>query len=197
MISIWADGSSSGAGRGAGGYGWLIAEGEKVLHWGYGGTPLTTNNLMELEGCIQGLEAVLELGLNKPGVFLELVSDSQYALGMASGEWNATKNLEAVHNLRDLAAALRCRFRWVRGHEGTAHNETCDKLAKQGKIENLSEAQRVKMAAKKSEEIQVLTETRPCLRLGTCHFDRSQTLLKHHMQTKTHLSCASLTLELK
>lgn len=152
MISIWADGSSSGAGGGAGGYGWVVADGDMILAHGYGGTPQTTNNLMELEGCIQGLSAALRMGLNRPGVLLELVSDSQYALGMASGEWNATKNFNEVEALRDLAKKAGCRFRWVRGHEGTDLNEACDQLAKQGKLESMSEAQRLARDAKKRKK---------------------------------------------
>lgn len=152
MISIWADGSSSGAGGGAGGYGYVIADGDAILHYGYGGSPITTNNLMEIEGCIQGLKKALELGLNKPGVLLELVSDSQYALGMASGEWQANRNFEQVAQLRDLAKQVGCRFRWVRGHEGTDLNEACDQLAKQGKLESMSDSQKAARAAKKAKK---------------------------------------------
>jgi ribonuclease HI len=41
MISIFADGSSSGAGGGAGGYGWVIVrEGDEApIAWGYGAAP--------------------------------------------------------------------------------------------------------------------------------------------------------------
>lgn len=152
MISIWADGSSSGAGGGAGGYGWVIADGDTILNYGYGGTPRTTNNLMELEGCIQGLRAALEMGLPRSGVLLELVSDSQYALGMASGEYTPTKNFEACAQLLELAKKARVRCRWVRGHEGTDLNEACDQLAKQGKMESMSDAQKAARAAKKAKK---------------------------------------------
>lgn len=133
MISIYADGSSTGRADGPGGYGWIIRDGDKVLAWGYGGSPSTTNNLMELEGAIQGMEAFLRLGASG---LVELVSDSQYTLGMASGAWNASKNLESVGRARELAKKVGCRFRWVPGHEGETWNEYCDQLAKQGKVEH-------------------------------------------------------------
>lgn len=137
MISIYADGSSSGGSGRPGGYGWVIARNESVISWGYGGSTATTNNLMEAEGAIQGMIAALELGIDD---LHELVCDSQYVLGIASGGYAPTKNLEQAQQLVDLAAKLGCRFRWVRGHAGDTFNEKCDKLAKQGKVENTDPA---------------------------------------------------------
>jgi ribonuclease HI len=106
---------------------------------------------MEMEGAIQGLEAFLELRLGEGSPELvELVSDSQYTLGMASGTYNPTKNLEEAARLRDLATEVGCRFRWVRGHIGNQWNEVCDQLAKQGKTENTDPAVLAKKAAKKA-----------------------------------------------
>lgn len=137
MISIYADGSSRGRIAGEGGYGFVVVRDEtEVLAWGYGGSPNTTNNLMEMHGAICGLEAVLELGLEKGSEPRELVSDSKYTLGMASGGYNPTKNFETVSKLLELAKAVGCRFRWVPGHQGNTYNELCDQLAKQGKTEN-------------------------------------------------------------
>ncbi len=158
MISIYADGSSSGRLGGAGGYGWVIVrtwleegvEKEETLAWSYGGSPQTTNNLMEMEGAIQGLEAALELKLHERREQLELVSDSQYTLGMASGTYTATKNFNETARLADLAKQVGVRFRWVRGHIGNKYNEICDQLAKQGKTEHTAPEVLAKKAAKKA-----------------------------------------------
>jgi ribonuclease HI len=155
VISIYSDGSSGAGGGKPGGYGWIIVKDEQVLAWSYGGSPATTNNLMEMEGAIQGLEAVLELKLHETGEPLELVSDSQYTLGIASGAYTATKNLESASRLQDLTARVGCRLRWVRGHNGETFNEKCDALAKQGKIENTPPevlARKAKKRAKKASE---------------------------------------------
>ncbi len=141
MISIYADGSSSGGSSRPGGYGWIICRGPDVLGWGYGGSVATTNNLMEAEGAIQGMINALSLGLHGSET-TELVCDSQYVLGLASGGYSPTKNLEMAKQLRALAVELGCRFRWVRGHTGDIFNEKCDILAKQGKVENTPEADR-------------------------------------------------------
>lgn len=152
MISIYADGSSTGRADGAGGYGFVIVRGDTVLAWSYGGSPRTTNNLMEMEGAIQGLTTALDLDLIGRGEPIELVSDSQYALGIANGAYTPSKNLEKAAQLIDLAAKVRCRFRWVRGHQGDIFNEHCDKLAKQGKLENTPEEDIRKAAAKKARK---------------------------------------------
>lgn len=142
MISIYSDGSSGAGGGKPGGYGWIIVKDvgspePAELDWGYGGSPSTTNNLMELEGAIRGLEKAMELRLHECGDRLELVSDSQYVLNMATGSWTVNFNHQQVEQLQALYKASGCsRTRWVRGHEGEPFNEGCDELAKRGKIEN-------------------------------------------------------------
>lgn len=132
MISIWADGASTGK-VGPGGYGWILVEKDVVLSWGYGGSPVTTNNLMEMQGLIEGMKEYIALGLS--GVS-ELVSDSQISLGLASGSYSPNKNVEQAEELRELAKKIGCRCRWVKGHAGHKYNELCDQLARQGKKEN-------------------------------------------------------------
>jgi ribonuclease HI len=155
VISIYCDGSSSGGSKKPGGYGYVIVTTMTgmppvEIAWGYGGSPATTNNLMEMEGAIQGLLKALEMGLHEWPQPIELVSDSQYTLGIASGGYNASTNLEEAARLRDLALKVKCRFRWVRGHQGEVFNEACDELAKLGKTENTPADVLEKRAARES-----------------------------------------------
>ena len=89
---------------------------------------------MEIQGAICGLEAFLALDLHEAA---ELVSDSQYTLGMATGAYNPTTNLEQVASLRLLVARVRnLQCRWTPGHMGQKYNELCDELAREGKLQN-------------------------------------------------------------
>ena len=157
MISIYADGSSGAGGGKPGGYGYVIVKdaytpNQQELAWGYGGSPSTTNNLMEMEGATQGLLKAIELGLHDTADTLELVCDSQYALGIASGEYDPKKNLQEACRLREVAIAAGCRFRWVRGHQGEELNEACVQLAGRGKVENTPPELLAKQQAKKAKK---------------------------------------------
>lgn len=101
----------------------------------FGGSPKTTNNLMELQGAIEGLVYVSEKGLDA-GNRVVVVSDNQYCLGILSGKMSPTKNLESARQLRNLAVKVSASTRWVPGHSGDRWNEVCDRLAKKGKLEN-------------------------------------------------------------
>lgn len=134
MISIYADGSSTGRADQPGGWGFVIARDGRPLLCGYGGDPKTTNNRQELMGAIKGLEAALRLDLVDS---IELVSDSQYTLGMASGAYmiHEGRNEDLIFPLRKLMKHLGATTRWVRGHIGDPLNERVDRLAKRGKRE--------------------------------------------------------------
>ncbi|MBF8299077.1 MAG: Ribonuclease [Dehalococcoidia bacterium] len=134
-VTIYTDGACLGN-PGPGGYGAVLLHGEKRREIS-GGYRLTTNNRMEIMACIAALEA-----LKKPcGVTLH--SDSQYVVNSVSRGWAAkwkakgwmrTPKDKAVNpdlwdRLLDLCRKHQVEFRWVRGHNGTAENERCDRLA--------------------------------------------------------------------
>jgi ribonuclease HI len=134
MISVYADGSSHSSGGRPGGWAFLVlGTNRSPMASGAGGHPETTNNAMELTAIIRGLYAVRALWPNGPDSPLEVVSDSQYALGMASGSYSPTRNQELVAELRRLVLDLHPRLRWVRGHNGDKWNERVDSLAKLAK----------------------------------------------------------------
>jgi len=132
MISVYTDGSSTGRSERPGGWGYVIVNSDgEVLCVGAGGSPQATNNTMELEAAIRGLARCIKMGLDSQTI--ELVSDSQYVLGLASGRYTPLKNKEQAAALRALAKQAGCQFRWVKGHGLDKWNEKCDQLAKHEK----------------------------------------------------------------
>lgn len=114
----------------------------EILAWSYGGDPTTTNNLMEARAAIQGMKAAMHLGFDGVSETIELVSDSQYVIGVAIGSYQPSKNLDVVEELKSVAARLRVVFRWIKAHSGHKLNEICDRLAKRGKVEVCPETQK-------------------------------------------------------
>lgn len=134
VVSVYCDGSSHSTGGKPGGFGWVIVMDKNPLAAGSGGDPETTNNVMELRAGIyglRGLKALFPFGAPGP---VELVSDSKYALGLASGKNHAVKNKEDAEELKRLCEELGVfQFRWVKGHNGNKWNERCDSIAKLAK----------------------------------------------------------------
>ena len=135
-VTIYTDGGAR-YNPGPGGYGIvLIYNGEqKELSGGY---KLTTNNRMELMGCIVALRELEHR--DKP---IKLYSDSQYVVnGIVKGwakswrkkGWIKSDKKPAVNpdlwaELLDLVEDLDITFIWVKGHAGNPMNERCDELA--------------------------------------------------------------------
>jgi len=134
-ITIYTDGACSGN-PGPGGYGVLVADGEK-RHELSAGFRRTTNNRMEMMAAIAGLKAL------KPGCRVTVYTDSQYvAQGITQGwavrwranNWQRNKKEKAVNpdlwtELLDLCDLHEIKFEWVKGHAGHPENERCDQLA--------------------------------------------------------------------
>jgi len=135
QIIVYTDGGCEGN-PGPGGYGAVIldAGGRRELAGGY---QLTTNNRMELMGCIAALGT-----LTAPADVV-LHSDSRYVVnGISKGwarkwranGWMRTKTEAALNcdlwaRLLDLCDEHKVRFLWVHGHAGNEENERCDELA--------------------------------------------------------------------
>lgn len=134
-ITIYTDGACSGN-PGPGGYGVLVADGEK-RHELSAGFRRTTNNRMEMMAAIAGLKAL------EPGCRVTVYTDSQYvAQGITQGwavkwranNWQRNKKEKAINPdlwtmLLDLCDLHETKFEWVKGHAGHPENERCDQLA--------------------------------------------------------------------
>jgi len=134
-VMIYADGGCS-KNPGPGGYGVILLLGgdRRELSGGYAHT---TNNRMELMGCIKALES-----LDGPCP-VSVYSDSQYVVnGITKGwarrwksnNWMRNRDEEAENSdlwerLLALCEKHDVQFHWVRGHSGHPENERCDELA--------------------------------------------------------------------
>jgi ribonuclease HI len=129
LISIYSDGSSGGDSKGAIGWGFIVTDWEDILGAGSGGEVAGTNNAAELSGAIAGLRFVFEHKLHE-GNLVELVSDSTYTLGLASGNFDPQKNVELAAEIRRLAILTGARTKWIKGHSNDIFNDKADELAK-------------------------------------------------------------------
>lgn len=139
FVQLFTDGACKGN-PGPGGWGCILrhpATGtEKEFS---GGLPQTTNNQMELQAVISGLQQL------KRRSRVEVVTDSKYVAdgsrswlaGWKRNGWKRRdgkqlkpiKNEEYWRTLDALLAKHDVRFTVVRGHTGHPENERCDELA--------------------------------------------------------------------
>jgi ribonuclease HI len=136
-VEIYTDGACKGN-PGPGGWGALMLAGghEKEL---FGGELGTTNNRMELQAVIEGLNA-----LSRPCEVI-VHTDSQYvqkgisewihgwkARGWKTAARAPVKNVDLWQALDAAQARHKIEWRWVRGHDGHPENERADALANRG-----------------------------------------------------------------
>lgn len=129
-VQLYTDGACRGN-PGRGGWGAILVYGkyEKEMS---GGERETTNNRMELTAAIEGLGAL------KEPCRVTLYSDSKYLTDAYNEGWiysweksafKKAKNPDLWQKLLVLTRMHEVTFVWVRGHNGHAYNERCDKLA--------------------------------------------------------------------
>lgn len=131
---IYTDGSCRANGNGGVGIIWL-KNGEKVFEYSKGYKNVT-NNIMELKAIGIALASI-----KKEIDSLEIISDSEYALGCVFNEkWNPKKNKELIAKIKKQLVETQklvkesITFRHTRGHQKIdsedAHwNNQCDWLA--------------------------------------------------------------------
>jgi ribonuclease HI len=139
-VKIYTDGACSGN-PGPGGWGAILRYGtaERELS---GGEPETTNNRMELLGCIVALRQ-----LQKPARVI-LYSDSRYVVDAVVKSWarrwrsqgwmrssakrgirERAENSDLWEEMLAILDRQPVEFCWIRGHSSHPENERCDRLA--------------------------------------------------------------------
>ncbi len=138
-VTLFTDGACRGN-PGPGGWAYIlrhVATGTEKEE--SGGSPTTTNNQMELEAVIHGLEAL------KRRSRVDVVTDSAYVArgaqewldGWKRNQWRRReknrlvpiKNVELWQKLDELLSRHDVRFQTIPGHSGHPENERCDELA--------------------------------------------------------------------
>ncbi len=134
-INDFTDGGALGN-PGPGGYGAVILKPNAPPRELCGGFQRTTNNRMELMGCIAALGALTG------GDAIVLHSDSRYLVDAVNKGWARNwrrkgwrksngapaLNIDLWARLLDLLEERNVTFRWVKGHAGNVWNERCDQL---------------------------------------------------------------------
>ena len=137
-LLIYSDGGAIGN-PGVGAFGVMIIDGDDRREL-KGGFHHTTNNRMELLGCIMGLKAVSES--TPPDRSIVVTTDSSYVVnGISKGwakSWKAqgwrksdgkpALNTDLWDRLLSLVDSRQVAFKWVKGHAGHPENERCDAL---------------------------------------------------------------------
>lgn len=130
-ITLYTDGSSLGN-PGPGGYCGILVykDTEKIIQ---GGEPMTTNNRMELLSVIESLKVL------KQPCKIALYTDSQYVCN-AINQWltkwvqnnfKKVKNIDLWKEYLNLSQKHSIIAHWIKGHNGHAMNERCDKIARE------------------------------------------------------------------
>lgn len=133
-VTIYTDGACSGN-PGPGGWGAILLYGERQKELS-GGSPQTTNNIMELTGVIEALKAL------KEPCQIEIYSDSKYVIqgitewihdwktrGWRNAAKKPVKNKELWMQLEDIISKHEITWHWVKGHADNPLNNRCDELA--------------------------------------------------------------------
>lgn len=134
QVTIYTDGACSGN-PGPGGWAAILEYRGRRMELS-GGEEMTTNNRMELQGVISGLEAL------KEPCAVELFTDSQYISNAVNLRWLADwkkrgwkrkdgelKNPELWQRLDGLLQTHEVKIIWVKGHAENEGNNRCDELA--------------------------------------------------------------------
>jgi ribonuclease HI len=136
-VIMYADGACKGN-PGPGGWGAYLQSGDHKKEL-FGGDNPTTNNRMELQAVIEGLNSLTKR------CSVDVYVDSQYVRkgvlewmpkwkvnGWRTSDKKPVKNVDLWQTLDQATLRHLLRWHWVKGHSGDPGNEKADELANKG-----------------------------------------------------------------
>lgn len=124
-VQLWTDGACSGnpGPAGVGVFYERAGETREVSEF----LGVATNNIAELTAILRGLELVAD-----PATPVDLMTDSEYCIGLLGLGWKAKANQELVASLKKAYARFSdLQLVKVKGHAGVEGNEKADALARE------------------------------------------------------------------
>ena len=94
----------------------------RIIKGGCKAAEANTNNRMEAKAIIEAIRVM------KP-CRVEIITDSQYAIGLLSGRNRAKKNKDMAMEFKTLSTGFKVHWTHVPGHNGDPLNEVADMLA--------------------------------------------------------------------
>lgn len=138
IAKIYTDGACSGN-PGPGGWGTVVYYADGSVHELGGGERQTTNNRMEMQAAIAGLQFLQQTGQT---IAVALYTDSEYVKngitkwiqGWKNKGWKASTGKPVLNQdlweILDELNSQQVEWRYVRGHTGDVGNERCDTIAR-------------------------------------------------------------------
>ena len=126
MIQIYTDGSCIDNPGGPGGWAAVVVHNvaERRDYEVFSGhEPSTTNNRMEIQAVIGGLNNV---DAEEPVI---IFSDSKYVINTMTKGWKKKANHDLWLILAGIVHGRDISWEWVRGHDGNTYNEIADRVA--------------------------------------------------------------------
>jgi len=141
IVYIYTDGSCS-PNPGEGGWAWVAVdeEGIEMYDEGSGHVPNTTNMRMELKALYEAAKYAQKIS----GLYeIVFYTDSQVALELLAGTYNAKKNVDLVNKtkkeyMKVYEQATKCIIKHVKAHSGYKWNEYVNNLANEARKTDLS-----------------------------------------------------------
>ncbi len=135
-VTIYTDGACSGN-PGPGGWGAILMY-KDVKKEISGGSPETTNNIMELTAVIEGLKMLkfpCKVNLYSDSAYVVNAFEQKWIYGWMKNGWKTSgktpvKNKELWQQLYSLTKEHEVTFIKVKGHSDNEYNNRCDELAR-------------------------------------------------------------------
>ena len=118
--------------KGPGGWAFLLIEKDRIWEVN-GGDTLTTNNRMELEAIINGINFCRD-----GDRYIEIITDSKYVMkgftlwiqNWIKKNWKDVKNVDLWKQLLEVSREKNIKWTWVKSHSNNKFNDRVDFLAK-------------------------------------------------------------------
>jgi len=124
MVTIYSDGAYSSS-RDQGGWAFVVTNEDRKIDSDFGDVKGTTNNRMEIQGCLEGIKWAKKAGIDN----FSIISDSMYVIGTMTKNWKRKVNIDLWVEMDNAITGLNIEWKHVKGHSGDKWNEHCDMLA--------------------------------------------------------------------